>query len=1038
MSGLTTDIPQFVAGRFIKKMIEVNCSNDALKNSFKWLIKYFGGSPPLNNGSTMTLHIILQNDLDLTRGKLLDKLNISEDEIKKSRFIFLRLDDNHNQKYQFWEKIIGNICLGRTLNIKAIINNKKEEGKDRDKGVGVSASIVDSIKELCNENTTDSKFAYSVLNKLICLQERLRTENDNFKVRYIDEIDSHEITLHEQEEKKMLFYSYLRSAILDWSKQNDWVLRTDYYEGDFNFLIIDDLMWKKEWPEKKSRENDFINDLEKCIEIAEELTGRKWNVYRLLESEDFKDNFKENIERILEKNEPPNCKPVFKGNTRDNEVSLLLTNFTHILIDWRLDKSSHYTGLNLVRDIKTWIDRNKNSEDMKVIPELLILSRSHDPATVQSALNAGASGYIVKDDIAALPYIVGRAGRPLKVKEAEKIFSLLSDNFPSLKSFPAFVQKALYFDKWKKIKALELNGVQAEQRDNDYENYCKVREHRSWLRSIPKADLHVHFGTAIPLNVCYDLALISVYRWACQYNTGNKDKWKQLTSASKLIGTILSAAVNKLKVEGNRGDKFRELYLNSFKKTTKIYEVATVNNTIKRLNRRFDKISEEVIACLVVANLGFLYGIYEEDTICKRIIEIINICDDLKNNTGNNQLLYSYLQDASRLINDIQNYYKTIQANKIIKCTKTLIGLNKSNNLTFDPLSSLLSIPNTLQGRAEGLPKYLGAGDLVGASLLQFAETLLLASYHIPKWAAEQNVWHQELRAGPTGYLKGLGNSTIATKIMMLGLFMGIKKIQEETKKNKRNTYLTTSVLITAKRHKKKEDIKESVLLATHFVTKNEKDIENKESKEFLPLVLGMDLAGIERGYLPEDLVEHFMDSFKKCLMMTVHAGEDESVESVWQAVYTLHASRVGHGLRLNEHPELKRLFRDRQLCVELCPKSNQYTNGYIQGKNDYVLESYKKDNIPLSINTDNPLLSHRPTDRVLDYPLSEEYMILPHLVSKEYINRLLILELIYNGFKCSFLDPKEKARLIECADTEVFNILAEEFLDVYVGCVSK
>ncbi len=621
-------------------MIEVICSNDALKDSFKRLIKYFGTTPP----SAMTLHIILQNDVDRTDRKLLDESNIKENKIKKSRFIFLRLDDNHNQKYQFWEKIIGNIWLGGTLNIKAIINNKKEEGKDGDKGGGVSASIVANIEELCNENTTDSKFVCSVLNKLIYLQGKLRAENSNLKDLCIDEIDSHEIILHAQEQKKMLFYSYLRSAILDWSKQNDWVLRRDYYEGDFNFLIIDDLMCEQSWPQVKDstkieREEEFLECLTECRVISSELSDREWSFYRLLESSEA-NKFAEHIKEILNDDIGLHYSSIFSSKNVQNSNTLndflIDKKITHILVDWRLDESGQYTGLNLVRGIKSWVD--KNLSDNNLIPELLILSRNPDPVTIQSALDAGASGYVLKDDIAELPYIVGRSGKPLTVDEKKAIDLLITDNFPSLKSFPSFVPKALYFDEWKKID--KFDPPSQKNKDNNYEKSISVVGDRiEWLKNIPKADLHVHFGTAIPLDVCYDLALISVFRWACQYNTGNKNKWKQLTSASKRIGTILSAAVNKLKAEENKGKEFRELYLNSFKEATKIYEVSTVNNTIKRLNRRFDKISEEVIACLVVANLGFLYGIYEEDTICKRIIELVNICDDLKNNTGNNQLL---------------------------------------------------------------------------------------------------------------------------------------------------------------------------------------------------------------------------------------------------------------------------------------------------------------------------------------------------------------------------------------------------------------
>ncbi|NOY64857.1 MAG: hypothetical protein GXO97_05600 [Nitrospirae bacterium] len=892
-------------------------------------------------------------------------------------------------------------------------------------------------------------------NKLPALKKNTDTNNSNFYLPFIDEIDSPGELQHGgwTNEKELLPYSHLREALIDWTGQNKWV-----FSDDLEFLILDDVMWEANWPNEggdKKREQKFKRDLLKLNECAEMLSGKKWKFFRLL-NPNKKIIFKNYIQTILDGSEKFLCKAIGKNCASDCEA--MLTHFTHILVDWKLDESGKYSGLNLVRDLKAWF--NKNSEKTHLMPEILILTRNPDPVTIEAALEAGASGYVLKDDIAELPYIVGRTGRPLKPEERDEIDSLLTDSFPSLKSFPAFVPKALYFDEWKKMDKFDPPAPAQENKDNNYEKSISVVGDRiEWLKNIPKADLHVHFGTAIPLNICYDLALISVYRWACQYCAGNKDKWKQLTSASKLIGTILSEAVDKLSAvtEEDRGDKFREFYRNSFKEATKIYEVSTVNNTIKRLNRRFDKISEEVIACLVVANLGFLYGIYEEDTICERIIELVNICDDLKNNTGNNQLLYSYLQDASRLIDYIKNYYETITANKIIKYAETLIGLNKSNNLTFDPLSSLLSISNTLQDRAEGLPKYLGAGDLVGASLLQFAETLLLASYHIPIWASEQNVWHQELRAGPTGYLKGLNNPTIATKIMMLGLYAGIKAVRHEH----RDKHPTTSILITAKRHKDKEDIKKSALLATEFISKNEKGMDDVKSQEFIPKVLGMDLAGIERGNLPEDIVEQFRESFRRCLLMTVHAGEDESVESVWQAVYSLHASRIGHCLRLDEHKDLKRLFKDRQICVELCPKSNQFTNGYTLYRRDkekseepkfYVFEDYWKYRIPLTINTDNPLISHRPeteerqnTEYLMEYPLSEEYLVLPHLLGSNnkkkdkngrplFINRLLILKLIYNGFKYSFLSPKEKARLIECADREVFNVLAEEFLDVYIS----
>jgi len=962
-------------------------------------------------------HAIVQGDqgsIELCR-----KLLSDSDNAEKKRFIFIPTN-TADAPFSFWEKTLTNLGLGASFDLS----------KDN------IYSVFSKLNSSPNVNVISK-----VLNGILKLNRRFKKEKA-FEHKYIDEIDNPSHILHGNgkdtpaNRRRLLFYAFLRKALEDWSKQNEWVLKGN---GKLSFIIIDDIMAEDNWPKTK-REKVFCLKLKRTTDFLREIGINEWHFYRLVCTDKFLQDVKGALGGNLFK-----CKKLFDSGEAEQKY---LSDFTHILIDWQLDDSDKYSGWHLLKGLKSFI--NKNTEKLNVIPELLILSRNPDPVTIQSALEAGASGYVIKDNIAELPYVVGRAGRPLKSHQNEEMDSLISDNFPSLKSFPAFVPKALYFDQWKRIKDFDPPHAIG----NDYENETTIGRHRKWLQEIPKADQHVHFGTAIPLDVCYDLALISVYRWACQYcgaaSSGNDKRWEQLVNAAKLIEQILNKAA-----DGKKGkEEHRDLYLDAFKKITRIYEISTVNNTVKRLNRRFDKLSEELIACLIVVGMGFQHGVYKLAILEERIDEINEICDCIESVEAKEvkqPLLSFYLQDATKIIEGLKDQYKQVSAEDIISIAEFLIKpheIGKENN----PLSDLLSIPVALQKKPQGLPKYLGGGDLAGASLLQFTETLLLASYHIPKWAAEQNVWHQELRAGSNGFLKGFTNPTIPTKIMMLGLYAGIKAVKAAEDK-----HLTTSVLITAKRHKDKKDIKEAVQLATEFVTKNEKDLEEGDSKEFIPKVLGMDLAGAERGNLPEDLVESFKESFKGCLMMTVHAGEDESVESVWQAVYSLHALRVGHGLKLEDHSDLKRLFKDRQLCVELCPKSNQFTNGYAfknheNPKNScYVLKDYMDYGIPLTVNTDNPLISHIANGYKMDYPLSEEYLSLSSLVctnpekcGKPYrgcktsnpllINRLLILKLIYNGFKYSFLSPKEKAQLIEYADRKVFNALAEEFLDVYIS----
>ena len=61
-------------------------------------------------------------------------------------------------------------------------------------------------------------------------------------------------------------------------------------------------------------------------------------------------------------------------------------------------------------------------------------------------------------------------------------------------------------------------------------------------------------------------------------------------------------------------------------------------------------------------------------------------------------------------------------------------------------------------------------------------------------------------------------------------------------------------------------------------------------------LVVGIDLAGQEKGYPAEDHREAYQVAHEAFLGKTVHAGEDYGPESIFQAIGDLHADRIGHG----------------------------------------------------------------------------------------------------------------------------------------------
>ena len=83
-------------------------------------------------------------------------------------------------------------------------------------------------------------------------------------------------------------------------------------------------------------------------------------------------------------------------------------------------------------------------------------------------------------------------------------------------------------------------------------------------------------------------------------------------------------------------------------------------------------------------------------------------------------------------------------------------------------------------------------------------------------------------------------------------------------------------------------------------------------------LVVGIDLAGQEKGYPAEDHAKAYQIAHEAFLGKTVHAGEDYGPESIFQAIGDLHADRIGHGTWLFDETKITSpRIHDRKRYVE-------------------------------------------------------------------------------------------------------------------------
>jgi adenosine deaminase len=186
--------------------------------------------------------------------------------------------------------------------------------------------------------------------------------------------------------------------------------------------------------------------------------------------------------------------------------------------------------------------------------------------------------------------------------------------------------------------------------------------------------------------------------------------------------------------------------------------------------------------------------------------------------------------------------------------------------------------------------------------------------------------------------------------------------------------------------------------------------------------LVGLDLAGDEGTQHPEELAVAFTPAFRECLRLTIHAGEGERAEHVWEAAYHLHADRIGHGLTLLDEPRLADRFRDRGICIELCPTSNREVVGFADpavpesaGERRYPLRQMLQRRLPVALCTDNPGISRTSS--------TDEY-----LVASRMSGGLALweaLSLIRQGFVHAFLPADQRRRIEAEADAAIFDLLA-------------
>lgn len=260
-------------------------------------------------------------------------------------------------------------------------------------------------------------------------------------------------------------------------------------------------------------------------------------------------------------------------------------------------------------------------------------------------------------------------------------------------------------------------------------------------------------------------------------------------------------------------------------------------------------------------------------------------------------------------------------------------------------LEKLLSVPET----CESLTEFLKCFALPG-TLLQTEEGLKEAVKLVLEQKLSEGIRYIELRFAPQLHCDKKMNQEAAVKAALEGVKAG-----EKTCEGKIHCNLILCCMRGEDTHGANL---ETVALAGKYLVEDGG-------------VVALDLAGAEALFKTEDYSEEFKEARRLGVPFTIHGGEADGWESI-KCALDFGAARIGHGVRLEENPELLNYVVNKKIPLEMCPNSNRQTKAVADMKK-YPLRKYFEAGVKVTVNTDDPAICRTTLEKEFLY-IRENY----------------------------------------------------------------
>ena len=263
-----------------------------------------------------------------------------------------------------------------------------------------------------------------------------------------------------------------------------------------------------------------------------------------------------------------------------------------------------------------------------------------------------------------------------------------------------------------------------------------------------------------------------------------------------------------------------------------------------------------------------------------------------------------------------------------------------------------------------------------GVELMQTKEQLRLVTLDLFEQLKADHVIYAEIRFAPLLHTnKGLSSKEV------------VQIVNEAVSEGIRETGVEARLILCTLRHYSEAQSMETVKLVKEFQGTN---------------VAGFDIAADEAGFPIKNHIKAFEFAGANHLFCTAHAGEAQGAVSVWETLKNFHPSRIGHGVRSIEDPQLISFLKKENIHLEICPVSNIQTNIYdIIDK--HTVDKIYQAGVSMSINTDARTIS--------DISLTSQYELLAQVF---HWNKTHFLKCNLEAIEHAFISDEKKEVLKE------------------------